>query len=267
MLRLPLKLAPLVFLVIVTGIIVIWREFRFLSHFQGQQGEQSKWWENSDRTFPLSNNKKALVCSPIPSTNSTTYKTIWIPGYPGSGSELLRVLVEQVSGGLKAGKRKCIDHPATCKTHCPVIKHCPTSLANKKMSLANYYHPNALLLIRNPRYALPSYVNFIYEAQQRPKGSKLQTHSKQAPVKFWKQIRNDTFTDYLFKGWKQTIVWWVGGGHRHLYNVSLVVPYEQLTNPQQAPILLGEIAKEFMLVQQVKLLEGAYWTSSRLTVD
>jgi hypothetical protein len=56
-------------------------------------------------------------------------------------------------------------------------------------------------------------------------------------------MRNDKFPD-LFLKWKQTIVWWVGGGHQHPYNVSLIVPYEQLTNPKQGPILLGKIANE-----------------------
>jgi hypothetical protein len=250
--RLPLKLAPLVFLVIV--VVLCLREFRFLSQFQ-VQGEQSKWWQNSDEPTPL----EALVCSPIPPTTSSTHKTIWIPGYPGSGSELLRVLVEQASGGLKGASiyhTRCIDHPATCKTHCPFRRTCPTSLTNIEMSLDNYYHPNALLLIRNPRYAIPSYVNYIYETRQSQKGNKIRKHSTQAPMEVWKEMRDGTFT-YLFKGWKQTIVWWVGGGHQHPYNVSLVVPYEQLTNAQQGPILLGKIAKEFREANMSSVVSSA----------
>jgi hypothetical protein len=243
--RLPWKLALLVFVIIVSGISVFWREFGFLSQFQ-VQGEQSK-WKNSNSTFLLPTNKKAsLVCSPIPPTDSSAHKTIWIPGYPGSGSELVRVMVEQISG-LKAASvyhGRCTKHPATCKTHCPIKHPCPKSLANIETSLSNYYHPNALLLIRNPRYALPSYVNYKWEYQQSKKGVDILSHSKQAPLEFWKRTRNNTFTN-LFEGWKKTIVWWMRDGHPHPYNVSLVVPYEQLTNPQQGPVLLGKIAKEF----------------------
>jgi hypothetical protein len=242
--RLPLKLALLVF---VSGIIVFWRDSGFLSQFQVQD-EQSK-WKNSNTKFLSSNNKKASLCSPIPPTHSSTHRPIWFPGYPGSGSELVRVMVEQISG-LKGGniyhtgKTGCrtTNHPATCKTHCPIMvtNSCP----KKASPHLNYYHHNALLLIRNPRYALPSYVNFKWEFQQRRKGNEMISHSKQAPLEFWKQIRNDNFTD-LFTGWRETLVWWVGVGHPHPYNVSLVVPYEQLTNPQQGPVLLGKIAKEF----------------------
>jgi hypothetical protein len=48
---------------------------------------------------------------------------------------------------------------------------------------------------------------------------------------------------------------------QHLYHVSLVVPYEQLTNPQQGPVLLGKIAKE-LLEANIILLSSVSSSSS-----
>jgi hypothetical protein len=246
--RMPWKLALFFFVVIVTGIFVFWRQLLFLSQFQVQYDEQSK-WENGNTQVIVPNNK--ALCSPIPPTNSSTHKTIWIPGYPGSGSEMLRMVLEQISGlkGANIYNTGCADHPAACKTHCPLMKvrnGCPTSLKNIQSSLANYYHPNALLLIRNPKLALPSFVNTKWEKENRgeQRATEILTHSKQAPLEVWKKRRNQKF-HYLFQGWKNMLLWWVGVGHQHPYNVSLVVPYEQLTNPQHGPVLLGKIAKEF----------------------
>jgi hypothetical protein len=227
---------------VVSVIVAISNFFIFhnlFPHFQIQGEQQSKWGKKRNP-----NNK--LLCSPVPPTNSSTHKPVWIPGYPGSGNQLSRALVLQISGlrgKATIGGAGCQKYPATCKTHCPIMRavDCPTSLANNKNSVANYYHPNAVLLLRNPRYALPSRVNNQWENEQRRRGSNVPSHSKQAPLEDWKKMRNDNFPD-LFRGWKQTIVWWMLEAGP--YHVSLIVPYEQLTNPKQGPILLGKIANE-----------------------
>jgi hypothetical protein len=190
-------------------------------------------------------------------TTTTTFyahKTILVPGYPGSGSELFRTLITVLTGGMEAadwylkGQDRCNRHPATCKTHCPVLNKCPTTQDDE-----DYYHYNAILLLRNPQKALPSRVNFMWERLEQ---HQMETHQHQAPEEFWKSTRNDKF-GRLLGGWKRLLLHWTNTpepeeekGNKSKtfqpqpYNVSLILPYEHITNPQQGPLLLQQLAHE-----------------------
>jgi hypothetical protein len=189
------------------------------------------------------------------STNTIhTHRTILVPGYPGSGSELFRTLITVMTGGMEAAdwylkdQDRCNRHPATCKTHCPVLNKCPTMEDDQ-----DYYHSHAILLLRNPQQALPSRVNFMWERLEQ---HQMETHQHQAPEEFWKRTRNDKF-GRLLGGWKRLLLHWTNTPseqerydpksktfHPQPYNVSLILPYEHMTNPHQGPILLQRLVHE-----------------------
>jgi hypothetical protein len=82
---------------------------------------------------------------------------IWLPAYPGSGSEMMRDLVNELTqeemGGADIYTENCENaNTVTCKTHFPVIKRKPRSLSHLSKSV--------IILLRNPCSAIPSYVNF-----------------------------------------------------------------------------------------------------------
>ena len=211
-------------------------------------------------------------------TNHHSHHPIWVPSYPGSGSELFRTMIVALTGmGKDAGGNwyddHCINYPATCKTHCPFLQkeNCPIgrglydNSADQKQKEKkkqqqqngaapaatsgdennndnNYYHPSAILLIRNPRDAIPSYVNWRYE--NRHTDTIERHHTQQASKEFWKIQRDTNFLKFI-SGWRQVLLWWVGFGIRQTtYNVSLIIPYEQFVNENTGPTILLQLAEE-----------------------
>ncbi|CAJ1966056.1 unnamed protein product [Cylindrotheca closterium] len=172
------------------------------------------------------------------------HKPIWIASYPGSGSEMVRDLVQALTGGLVGGSvyikrdpphQDCVSSKAaTCKTHWPLLPiHSP--LLNPQD-----YHSNAILLIRNPIHAFPSRLNHLWEVQ-----TTTQAHTTQAPEQAWNR--------WIHKNWKQQvktyqelIQTWTqriqtkdnnnNNNNRNdtsssfPYRVQLVLAYEELTN-------------------------------------
>jgi len=101
--------------------------------------------------------------------------------FPGSGSEMNRMLVGAVSGVRSASQYKDKISPIAgrykseeqlynfliVKTHWPSLGAKPIESFNR-----------AIVLIRDPLDAMPSYINWMYENQER----KEDNHSIQAPV-------------------------------------------------------------------------------------
>mmetsp|Transcript_30398 Transcript_30398/g.72892 ORF Transcript_30398/g.72892 Transcript_30398/m.72892 type:complete len:407 (+) Transcript_30398:163-1383(+) len=167
---------------------------------------------------------------------SLPHKPIWIASYPGSGSEMVRDLVQALTGGLVGGSvyikrdpphQDCVSSKAaTCKTHWPLLKiHSPLE-AN-----ANDYHSHAILLLRNPIHAFPSRLNHLWEVQ-----TDTSAHTTQAPEKAWNR--------WIHKNWKQQVktyqeliqTWTriprndnTTSSSNFPYKVQLVLSYEELT--------------------------------------
>lgn len=85
------------------------------------------------------------------SVRTDTTKKIWIPGYPGSGSELLRKLIMAITGedtsGIyfhpKAHLSTCLKgNVVTCKTHWPMIES-----QNSTDLFTSRFHPSAVILL------------------------------------------------------------------------------------------------------------------------
>lgn len=185
----------------------------------------------------------------IESEENVTPRPFWVPAYPGSGSEMFRILIKAVTGGAYRGEdiytRLCHEgYVATCKTHFPAYaldfgeldpledpRHNPAS---------EKFQRSILFLIRNPYNALSSYANFIYEKTNR---DKLSPHSTQMPETEWLQWRDDNFLREI-KSWCNQIMYWltVPQIEKHYGGVNFI-QYEKLSSPETGPGLLEEISE------------------------
>lgn len=168
--------------------------------------------------------------------HDATRKPVWLPGYPGSGSELLRDLVKAVTG-LKSGnhhegnkchprttggkKKSAVGKPApaavTCKTHWPLFGD------EAPQNLTADFESQFILLLRNPANAMPSFFNWIFE-----KKNHLKTHSRQAPQMEWQEWRQENFHNNVVL-WKRLVLEW-----NQMTNLTMgsFVPYEALVSPE-----------------------------------
>jgi hypothetical protein len=171
----------------------------------------------------------------------TNTKPIWVPGYPGSGSELFRDLVQTMTGDLSAAADiyKDVAHrcrnAVTCKTHWPAYPHHAPDQYQYPNEKHHLFAPNVILLLRNPATALASHFNFKWETANGVKD-----HTAQAPQADWTVWRNARFARQI-QNWKNMILQW----HQHAYyHVSLYVPFERLVSPRGGPICAAKLADE-----------------------
>jgi hypothetical protein len=174
-------------------------------------------------------------CNLMPSTKVTT-KPMWVASFPGSGAELFRELVKSITGQPTvdgAFRNSCHD-AVTCKTHWPVMS--ARNRFQNPVPAGNYSY-GMILLLRNPRHALPSWYNQIWESKV---GAEF--HSKQAPKKAWRRwSRKSSGINLLaerMQQWKAMLEYWL---EHPDYSVELIVPYEQLINENTGPDLLHQV--------------------------
>jgi len=160
---------------------------------------------------------------------------IWVPSYPGSGSNLFADLIQATTGGEAANyyKGQCTGNPAivTCKTHWPSIRPFRRVQPSTKKDV---FHNRSMFLIRNPRKAIPSFVNVKWEMR-----NKIHHHTRQAPESFWRRARDDTLTE-LIKTWENMISEW----QLQPFEIVLYVQYEKLTDRTTGPELLQSVINE-----------------------
>jgi hypothetical protein len=162
---------------------------------------------------------------------TTTSKPVWVAGYPGSGNDLLRTLVQRMTGfegrDIYKDVHCAVGRTATCKTHWPVYRRHPP------LDLLDDFHETAVLLIRNPAKALPSLYNYEWEYTNH-----IQDHSKQAPEDAWVDWRDANFGRQI-RIWKRVVTWWL----EH-WDVRTLVPYERLIHESTGPALLRQLATQ-----------------------
>ena len=141
---------------------------------------------------------------------------LWIPGYPGSGSTMLRYLRETLTGlegeGLDVYYEHCRGLGIGCKTHYPFM--CREDFPPERFP---YISGKYILLFRNPLHAIPSYYSFIHE-----QGSNTTSHTAQAPEEKWIEWRDENFDDNL-DAWKEFFYYW-----RDNHELAMYLPYEDL---------------------------------------
>ena len=191
-----------------------------------------------DEILPPSN------CSLLPESKVST-KPLWVASFPGSGAELFRELVTTITGQPTAeGAYQGDCHDAvTCKTHWPTMSGGKFQDPAMQSSSSSFrfkqpYGKSTILLLRNPRHALPSWYNQVYEVRV---GAAL--HSKQAPQASWERWRGNKPKSYMLRNrmeqWKDLILYWI---RHHDYHVDLIVPYEKLVHPTTGPAMLQKVA-------------------------
>jgi hypothetical protein len=166
-------------------------------------------------------------------SSTTDQKPVLIAGYPGSGNDLSRTIVERLTGYegndiyTSDGNCSALRRAATCKTHFPMNADYPID------SLRKSFAPTAALLIRNPARAIHSLFNYFWEQDHN-----LTDHSQQGPEEYWTIWRDEQF-DYQIERWSELLVYWFDH-----WDVQTVLPYEQLTHPETGPLLIRKLAQQ-----------------------
>ena len=175
---------------------------------------------------------------------------IWMPCFPGSGSELVLKILGALTGipgrdihSVKSGCNK----PGTmvCKTHFPA-----DGIGDpNKTQLDAQISPKVMLLVRNPATAIPSGHNWLWENDRA-----MRTHTEKMPLDYWRANRADVMDHGVFTidKWFQVVDYWTSGNH----SVGLTIPYEQLTNPETGPNLIKEMA--LFIIRQNHMDEHAF---------
>lgn len=158
----------------------------------------------------------------------------FLSSYPGSGSRLQRLVVEAMTGIVTTddtfsnGRHNVI----AIQTHypCPVGREFPGAQDIFK----------AIVFVRHPMDALPSYYNEIYASE---KGGGLDigipaATADVAPLQDWIAWRDIAFAREL-ETWRKHFSYWMD---RYSRLNRLVVPYEQLVSRKYGPDLVIEMA-------------------------
>jgi hypothetical protein len=147
----------------------------------------------------------------------------FVASYPGSGAKLTWKLIRGITG-LYTGDD--FDHngrvargtAVAIKTHFP--SHAPEDVFHSgKLDGVR----QAILLIRNPLRAIPSFHNYLYEKKQG-----LLNHSTRAPVEVWVEWRNQFFQEEMTL-WVDHIRWWMENFNKSGNTLKLLV-FEYLTS-------------------------------------
>lgn len=187
-------------------------------------------------------------CDPMPKAlpvrKRSNNKPVWVPGFPGSGSEMLRQLITMTTGQITGnihGNLCGEKYPViTCKTHWPLFGDGPAKF--------DRFAEDFVLLVRNPAHAIPSYFSWIWE-----NGHKVKTHTKQAPEAEWQDWRNRVFDEHLVL-WKRVILDWNSQEQHHM---ALVLPFEDLVNKETGPDLLTNLISQLKKSYQGQLKTAA----------
>lgn len=191
-------------------------------------------WEARRRLqqLPVVDSRSLADSCPFPAVQEKKVPSTFTASYPGSGAKLTWRLIRAITGiytgddhdhngRVKAGTA------VTVKTHFPGHAN-PDLFQSEDMARIDH----AILLIRNPMSAIPSFHNFIYEQQNG-----LMNHSTRAPVEVWIAWRNQHFEEEVEK-WALHVEWWVQQFHKGVGDKFYLLPYEYLISPRIGPVIL-----------------------------
>jgi len=154
---------------------------------------------------------------------------VYSASYPGSGAELFRAVIEAISGLTSSevySKNKNLNQHFLIKTHGPLLEHWANKLEVEPKQ--------AVYLIRNPLWSLPSYFNFEYEQK-----NKLPDHSAQAPEEKWLEWRDKNFST-KFKQWQEHVDYWAS--HKEPDDM-FIISYEDLTAYETGPLWTHRVGR------------------------
>jgi len=145
-------------------------------------------------------------------------KPMFQASYPGSGSEMMRDVLESITG-IKTAE-------TTRRTDVIVVKtYYPYRHFDLQPGIMNRDMKKVILLLRYPLHAIASNFNHIYWNEHNL------DHNKQPPIQAWDKWRDEHFEKEL-KSWAAHLNFWTQNfkpSHR------LVVDYESLTDDDKGP--------------------------------
>jgi hypothetical protein len=136
--------------------------------------------------------------------------------YPGSGSEMLRDLLEAITS-IKTTETKRRNDVVAVKTFYPYRSFdLHPNMLNRDMK-------KMVLLLRYPLHAISSNFNHIYWRQNN-----LRTHSVQPPQELWEAWRDNNFVSEI-DAWVELVEYWMDNFKAPN---RLIISYESLTGKE-----------------------------------
>lgn len=148
--------------------------------------------------------------------------------YPGSGAKMTWNLIEAITGIFTGD-----DFSLNGASNIVSIKtHYPHPEGRAVPGAENI--PRAILLLRHPLNSIPSYFNYLYEAERNLPG-----HSTRAPIEEWIKWRDANFDEQLVI-WRKHTEYWMD----HFAPVNrLVMSYERMTGDETGPLEATRMAE------------------------
>jgi len=189
----------------------------------------------TDDAAPIDPQRPYGKCE-IPRTSFANHpvETLYQPAFPGSGSRMTYELVSALTGMTISNDHNYAVDPNVRKRVVSVKTHYPN---RNGISLEKYdedFH-GALLVIRNPIKAIPSFFNFWYERINH-----LENHSIRAPTEDWIAFRDANLNEQL-KSWAHHMDYWLNKYSKDRSKL-LVLPYEYLTDDARGPATALKLA-------------------------
>ena len=156
--------------------------------------------------------------------------------YPGSGAKLSWNLISALSGLPTTDDRRIngLDWHKVVS----VKTHYPTRRTVDVASIDKVHFPRALLILRHPKDAIPSYHNHLYEKQNG-----IAEHSTRAPLDAWVQWRDANFYLQMEEWTRHTEYWLDAYQNGGLEGDRLVITYESITDDVYGPAHANALAR------------------------
>ena len=216
--------------------------------------------------------------NPARTKESEWRKKFWIPSFPGSGASnptnkgnLLREIIEGLFRGDEGSERgnpvkdyhvsmkkklkrcKGVSETLGCTSNHPQTPTGPEGQTND-------FRPEAIVPIRNPATAIPSYCAYKHIAYQKAK--------KQAPEEDWRNIR-DKYFERIFDEWMKVLKFWRGTTEESSYYfTSVYVPLEDLltTDASKGAALIQAIS-DLISGRKAETTKDGYFETSASKED
>ncbi len=190
-------------------------------------------------------------------------KPTWLASYPESGSEETWQIIEAMTGIVVDEEYANHGHAergeaVVVKTHYP--SHDATQAFTHWRKTLDISH--AILIIRNPIYAIPAHAKYSYDHEQplanvssrhydystSAKAKNSASSSTYIPIAYWIQWRNGKFESEFYK-WMEQIEWWIETFYAKFGPDKLhLIVYEHLVSPTTG---LDEMWKLGVFLQHV----------------
>jgi len=151
---------------------------------------------------------------------------VYAASYPGSGAKMTWNLIEALTGlvtGDEYGFSRDGSNVVSLKTHFPHGNGLPPK---EDIAVTGQPMKRGFILVRNPRYAIPSLHNFVYEVT-----NDLPAHSTRAPLDEWRKWRDANVPNQI-KAWAKSMEYWMD---RLTLDNRILITYESMTDEATGP--------------------------------